>query len=259
MAPSCIHGGRSGVSGGSGAPARCVAAYPPATAATPPVRTVPGAAFPDHPVHWGRVIRGIFSPPVLLQAQQERSTQQAHGYVVMPAGPATGLVFVQAHVALFRLELRFNGPGTAHIGGSPGEYPRQRWTGSSGLAAVQVSAVDGPCLLARLALPGYPHPLGAEHIAPRPLASLGHRYLPPSLIRQLATALLHGTTLPALSLGLRGRPDPWRPRTGPSQLQGPDRSAARNVQHVAHPQARQGLPKGRRHPEGVRPRQPIRP
>ena len=26
---------------------------------------------------WGRVIRGIFSPPVLLQAQQERSTQQA--------------------------------------------------------------------------------------------------------------------------------------------------------------------------------------
>ena len=37
-------GGRSGVFRGSGAPARCVAAYPPATAATPPVRTVPGAA-----------------------------------------------------------------------------------------------------------------------------------------------------------------------------------------------------------------------
>ena len=49
VAPSCLHGGRSGVSGGSGAPARCVAAYPPATAATPPVRTVPGAAFPAPP------------------------------------------------------------------------------------------------------------------------------------------------------------------------------------------------------------------
>ena len=105
-------------------------------------------------------------------------------------------------------------------------------------------------------LPGYPHPLGAEHIAPRSLASLGHRYLPPSLIRQLATALLHGTTLPIPEPGLAGAPGPLRPRTGPSQLQGPDRSAARNVQHVAHPQARQGLPKGRRHPEGVVPGNP---
>ena len=33
-APSCLHGG----------PVRCVAAYPPAIAATHPVRTVPGAA-----------------------------------------------------------------------------------------------------------------------------------------------------------------------------------------------------------------------
>ena len=49
VAPSCLHGGRSGVSGGSGAPARCVAAYPPATAATPPARTVPGAASPAPP------------------------------------------------------------------------------------------------------------------------------------------------------------------------------------------------------------------
>ena len=28
---------------------------------------------------------GHLSPPILLQAQQERSAQQAHGYVVMPA------------------------------------------------------------------------------------------------------------------------------------------------------------------------------
>ena len=44
VAPSGLRGGRSGVFRGSGGPARCVAAYPPATAATPPVRTVPGAA-----------------------------------------------------------------------------------------------------------------------------------------------------------------------------------------------------------------------
>ena len=28
---------------------------------------------------------GHLPPPILLQAQQERSAQQAHGYVVMPA------------------------------------------------------------------------------------------------------------------------------------------------------------------------------
>ena len=37
----------------------------------------------------------------------------------MPAGPTPGLVFVQPHVALFRLELRFDvPPGTAHVGQS---------------------------------------------------------------------------------------------------------------------------------------------
>ena len=36
--------------------------------------------------------------------------------MVMPASPTPGLVFVQPHVTLFRLELRFNAPpGTAHV------------------------------------------------------------------------------------------------------------------------------------------------
>ena len=140
---------------------------------------------------WGRVIRGIFFPPVLLQAQQERSTQQAHGYVVMPAGPATGLVFVQAHVALFRLELRFNGPpGTAHIGqGLQGSILGSVGQVVAGFAAVQVPAVDGPVDVAGLAPAGWTHPLGAELIGAGPLASLGHRYLPPGLRRQLSAAL----------------------------------------------------------------------
>ena len=48
-APSCLHGRRRGVSRGSGAPVRCVAAYPPAIAAAHPARTVPGAAFTAPP------------------------------------------------------------------------------------------------------------------------------------------------------------------------------------------------------------------
>ena len=48
-------------------------------------------------------------------------------------------------------------------------------------------------------------------------------------------------------------------RTGPGWLQRPDRGAAGNVQHLAHPQRRQSLPEGRRHPEGVVPGNPSGP
>ena len=86
---------------------------------------LPGQHLPHHPVDprlhegrlWGLVIRGIFSPPILLQTQEKGSSQQAQGHVVMPARPAPGLVLVQPHVALLRLKLRFNAPpGTAHVG-----------------------------------------------------------------------------------------------------------------------------------------------
>ena len=63
------------------------------------------------------MIRGIFFPSILLQGQQESPGQQAHGDVMMPAGPGPGLVLVQSHVALFGLELRFDAPsGAAYIG-----------------------------------------------------------------------------------------------------------------------------------------------
>jgi hypothetical protein len=47
----------------------------------------------------GRVIWGRFSPPVLLQAQQERSSQQAQGDMVMPSGP-TSLFSVSNSVSM---------------------------------------------------------------------------------------------------------------------------------------------------------------
>ena len=80
--------------------------------------------------------------------------------------------------------------GSPDDGNCPGpvDYP-------PGFAAVQVPAVDGPNHLAGLAPPGYPHPLGAEHIAPRPLGSLRHRYLPPGIPQQFFAALLHGPPL----------------------------------------------------------------
>ena len=66
-----------------------------------------------------------FFLPILLQVQQEGSGQQTHGYGTMPASPTPSLVFVQAHVALFRLEFRFNMPsGAVHTGqGLQGSVP----------------------------------------------------------------------------------------------------------------------------------------
>ena len=66
---------------------------------------------------WGRVIWGIFFPPILLQAKQEGPGQHAHRDMVMPTRPGAGLVFIQSHVALLSFELGFNAPsGAAHIG-----------------------------------------------------------------------------------------------------------------------------------------------
>ena len=181
--------------------------------------------------------------------------------MMMPASPAAGLVFVQPHVALFSLELCFNPPPrTAHIG----QHFHRGVSGSvgnvvAGLAAVQVAAPDGPDLLAGLALPGCPHPPGVEHIAPRPLASLSHRYLPPSLLRQLSTPLLHGPALPLPELGFAGAPRPPIFRTAPCWLQGPDRRVARNVQHVAHPPGPPSPPGRTATSRRRRLRQPIRP
>ena len=125
---------------------------------------------------------------------------------------------------------RWTGTGALDRYRGVGQVPG-RWTGTgaldryrgvgqvvAGFAPVQVSAEYGPELLAGLpplgypAL-GYPDPLGAEHISPRPLRSLRHRYLPPGYFRQFIATLHHGAAFmvrrcPPTSLGLRGRPNP---------------------------------------------------
>ena len=155
----------------------------------------------------GRVIRGIF-PPILLQPRQEGSAQQAHGYVMMPAGPATGLVFVQPHVALVSLQFGVNAPpGTAQIR----QNLQSRVFGSvgqvvSGLAAVQVPAPYRSMDFAALAPPGRPYPLGMEQVSARPLASLGHRYFLPVLPGDAGNPLFQGAPFHDPESGLAGRP-----------------------------------------------------
>src|SRR5438105_13798701 len=64
----------------------------------------------------GRVISGIFFPPLVLHLQQERSRQQSHCHVVIPTRPATHLVLHQSRFALLQLELGFNVPSArAHL------------------------------------------------------------------------------------------------------------------------------------------------
>src|SRR5437764_5383461 len=59
---------------------------------------------------WGRVIWGIFFPPVLLHLHQEGTGQQGEGDVMVPAGPAAHLIFIQAGLALLRLQLGLHHP-----------------------------------------------------------------------------------------------------------------------------------------------------
>ena len=57
----------------------------------------------------GRVRAGAFSPPVLLHRQQEGAGEQGQGDVMVPAGPTTHLVLIQARLSFGGLELRLNG------------------------------------------------------------------------------------------------------------------------------------------------------
>ena len=73
---------------------------------------------------------------------------------------------------------------------------------------------------------------------------------------RLVAALLHGPALTVSQPGFAGTPESLILRTGPGRLRRPHHKARRNVQHVPHPQGRQALPEGRRHPEGVVRRDP---
>ena len=164
---------------------------------------------------WDRVIRGIFSPPFLLQVQQECPAQQAQGHVVMPALPKLRVSYSSNPTSLFSVS---NSVSIRHR--EPPTYARVsnrsilRSVGQvvAGFAAVQIPAVNGPVDFAGLPLAWLARTRWAlKLVAAGTLASLGHRYLPPGILRQLIAALrpwcaaAHPT-----SLGLRGdRPNPW--------------------------------------------------
>ena len=139
---------------------------------------------------------------------------------------------------------------------SPEECPRERWTGSSGLRCRPGSGARWPSGFRQASAGWLAAP--TEHISPRPLGTLGHRYLPPGLLRQFSTALRQGAPLPAPQPGLAGTPESLVCRAGPLGIHRPKSEVPRNVQDVAHPQGRQAVPEGRRHPEGVVPGNPSR-
>ena len=146
---------------------RCALGCPPAIAAVPGVRTVPGAAAHATPgTTWGRVIRGIFFPHSCCRLSRKAPAQQAQGDMVIPAGPSARLVFVQPHVALFGLEFGFNAPSRlAHVSQRvQGSVPRGVGQVVAGFATVQIPPEYGPELLAGLPPPGRPDPLGVETV-----------------------------------------------------------------------------------------------
>ena len=139
----CYGRGQRGVSCESSWPVRCAPGHLSAIAAVLPGRTaLRGKSSRTTRYTWGLVIRGIFPPPILLQGQQERPGQQAHGDVVMPTRPepapyliwGAGLVFVQAPRRSSRSLTRFQcaSGSRPHRPRSPEMHLGVRWTGSSG-------------------------------------------------------------------------------------------------------------------------------
>src|SRR5437763_15846376 len=72
---------------------------------------------------WGRVIWGIFFPPVLLKGQLEGAREQGQGEVMVPAGPTAHLVLIQPRLSFGRLVARLTrcavviSKGALHSGG----------------------------------------------------------------------------------------------------------------------------------------------
>src|SRR5437016_9909765 len=95
---------------------------------------------------WGRVIWGIFFPPVLLEGQQKGGGEQGQGDVMVPAGPAAHLVLVQAGLALGRFELGFNDPtGRCDLGqGQQGRVLRGVGQVIARLTAIEIASQQQP-------------------------------------------------------------------------------------------------------------------
>ena len=164
------------------------------------------------PYTCGRVIRGIFFPPSLLQAQG----------TLRPAGigprrgdatpPSLRVSYSSSPTSPFSVSnsvsMRHLGP--SHVG--QGLCPPEHWTGSSGVRCRPRFRRQMAKWSTRRASAGWLANAPAGHPEPGsagPLASLGHRYLPPEL-----TSGVHHRAAPwsaavqATSLGLRGRPNP---------------------------------------------------
>jgi hypothetical protein len=141
----------------------------------------------------GRVISGIFPPPVLLHLQQECSGQQSHYHVVVPARPATHLVLHQSGLALLHLELGFDvPPHRSHL------THLQEWSGACNVGqaelevcAIQAATQQQPAFSPRQAVSTLPNPEPIELVAPLSLCSLGHSQGLPLRIRYLLGHLGH--------------------------------------------------------------------
>ena len=93
--------------------------------------------------------------------------------------------------------------------------------------AVQVVAPDRPVVLAALLPVLGPHPLGTEQISAGTLASLGHRYLTPGILRNPVTALLQDALPSGPELGRRALASVGY--RGSLQIHWPHREARRYV------------------------------
>src|SRR5438132_11680005 len=79
----------------------------------------------------GRVIWGIFFPPVLLERQQEGTGEEAQGDVVVPTRPAAHLILIQPRFAFGRLDRGFDDPARRRARGQ-----RQHWRVLRGIGEV---------------------------------------------------------------------------------------------------------------------------
>ncbi len=212
---------------------------------------------------WGRVIRGIFSPPILLPGQQEGFRQQAHGDVMVPLRPRACPVLdtgcgsrthpIPRRSSPSRTRLQCATGSRPHGPGFPRGCPRERWTGSSGVRRRPGSGGRLPRTSPRTR---YPHSLGAVTVGARPLAA--H---PMVISRQtlLATPRRAGpwSAAPPAATWVCGdaRCPDW---AGWSRWVPTDTVRSGRTSSILHSRRRNSLPQRGRHPDSGIPSHPLR-
>jgi hypothetical protein len=163
---------------------------------------------------WGRVIWGIFFPPVLLQGQQKGGGEQGQGAVMVPAGPTAHLVLVQACLTFGRFELGFNDPAGRR---DLGQGQQGRVLGGVGqvrarLTAIAMAPQQQPAGATGQTVAAFPDTQGDKLVGAWSVRPLGHgQVLPGRGGRLAATAwTVWGAGAPGTRrtlLGLGPRPD----------------------------------------------------